>query len=62
MKILLKIISFCGLGLTLIPSLLLFSGQISASTCKLLMLLGTVLWFVTAPFWMNESPEEDEKV
>ena len=62
MKILLKIISFFGLGLTLIPSILLFSGQISAGTCKLLMFLGTVLWFVTAPFWMNESQKEDEKV
>lgn len=62
MKILLKIISFIGLGLTLIPSILLFSGQINADTCKLLMLVGTVLWFVTAPFWMNESKEEEEKV
>ncbi|WPP53258.1 hypothetical protein [Catalinimonas niigatensis] len=57
MKSLLKILSLVGLLLTLIPSILYFSGYISAEQHKLLMLIGTALWFLTAPFWMNKSEE-----
>ncbi|WP_198675217.1 hypothetical protein [Pleomorphovibrio marinus] len=55
MKQLIKIVSFLGLALTLLPSVFLFQEVISATLCKQLMALGTVLWFVTSPFWMNKS-------
>jgi hypothetical protein len=55
MKTLLKIGSALGLGLTVIPAFLVFSGIISWSTHALLMAIGTLLWFVTAPFWMLEE-------
>jgi hypothetical protein len=45
MKNLLRIVSWLGLGLTLVPSILVFAGQIEASTHKWLMLLGLLLWF-----------------
>lgn len=48
----LKIISAIGLILTLGPSVLVFLGLISLETHKILMLIGTVLWFVATPFWM----------
>jgi len=57
MKIVLKIISYTGLALTLVPSLLHFAGEMSLSMHKTLMFVGTIAWFVTAPFWMN-TPDE----
>lgn len=55
LKTVLKIISFAGLLLTLIPSFLVFLNGMKLDTNKHLMLLGTLLWFVTTPFWMNKS-------
>jgi len=51
------ILSYIGLGLTLIPSILVFHGDISGDQNKYLMMVGTILWFVTAPFWMNKKKE-----
>jgi len=51
----LKIVSFIGLGLTLLPSLFVFSGTIEFSTYKFLMIFGTALWFLTAPFWTKKE-------
>jgi hypothetical protein len=59
MKTLLKIISYTGLGLSIIPAILLFKETISADTCKLLMAAGTFMWFTTAPSWMNKAEEEN---
>ena len=57
MKLLVKFISYVGLGLTLIPSLLVFTGNISLDSGKMLMLIGTVVWFLSAPIWMNKVEE-----
>ncbi len=54
-KISLKIVSFTGLALTLIPSIMVFSNGFDLDSCKNLMLLGTILWFGTSPFWMNKK-------
>jgi len=58
MLIFLKILSAIGLILTLAPSFLVFSGAIDLECNKTLMLAGTILWFVTAPFWMNRNRGE----
>ena len=59
MDTLLKLISFAGLGLVALPAFLVFAGTIAWETHATLMLVGTVLWFVTSPFWMQEEmPEE----
>ncbi|QDH78928.1 hypothetical protein FKX85_07710 [Echinicola soli] len=58
MKTLIKLISFIALGLNLIPAFLVFQGVISSDQCKTLMFIGTVVWFITAPMWMNKKPEE----
>lgn len=55
MKPVIMILSFIGLVLTLLPSMLVFSGTMTLDMCKWLMLLGTILWFVTAPTWMNKT-------
>ncbi len=52
MKYLLKIGSFVGLGLTVIPAFLVFSGTLTWETHASLMAVGAILWFVTAPFWL----------
>jgi hypothetical protein len=54
MKQVIKIVSILGLALTLLPSIFLFQEVISASLCKQLMVLGTVMWFTTSPAWMNK--------
>ncbi len=53
MKPLLRILSYVGLLLTVIPSILVFAGSISLELHKQLMTVGMLLWFLTAPFWMN---------
>jgi hypothetical protein len=54
MNTLLKIISAAGLGLTVLPAVFVFLGHITWQTHATLMLIGTVAWFATAPFWMKE--------
>lgn len=58
MKTILKILSFIGLILTVVPSFMVFNDSITLDMHKWLMLLGTILWFATAPFWMNKKAAE----
>jgi hypothetical protein len=55
MKKLLPIISFVGLALVIIPACLYLAGSTDKSQLKNLMLVGTVLWFVSAPLWMGRK-------
>jgi len=55
MTTLLSLISVAGLGLTVVPAFLVFAGAIAWRTHAALMLVGTVLWFATAPFWMGKA-------
>jgi len=58
MKKILKILSFTGLLLTGAPSFLVFYKVIDKPTLFILMLLGTLLWFGSAPFWMKGTSLE----
>jgi len=53
--ILLKCLSFLGLGFTIVPSFFVFYGIIALDLYKNLMLIGTFLWLLTAPFWINNE-------
>ena len=55
MKLLLKAGSVIGLGLTVVPAFLVFSGTLTWDTHAVLMAVGALLWFVTAPFWMAKE-------
>jgi len=57
MRTILKIISFIGLGVTILPSVLVLTGTISMELNKSLMMVGTLLWFGTVIFWMNKEKE-----
>jgi hypothetical protein len=59
MKILLIIISYIGLALSIIPSVLVFLGKIDMPTNTALMAVGMVFWFGTAPFWINSKTDKD---
>lgn len=59
MKSMLKILSYSGLALTGIPSILLFTGSIEHETHLRLMGAGMILWFATAVFWIKPTSLED---
>jgi len=61
MKNILKIGSFIGLGLTVIPAVFVFYGTLTWDTHAMLMAIGALLWFATAPFWLlkDESAETE---
>lgn len=61
MKLLLKIISYLGLALTIVPAFLVFKGIIDMKTHFTLMIAGIVLWFGSAPFWMESHSLEEEE-
>jgi hypothetical protein len=61
MKKILKIISYLGLALTVVPALLVFGGTIELKSHYLLMAIGMVMWFSTAPFWMHGPSLDDEE-
>jgi len=52
-KLILQIISFIGLALSIIPAFLLFGGMLAKDTYLLLMIVGMVLWFGSALFWIK---------
>ena len=58
MKTILKAISLLGLGLTVAPALLVFGGAISWEQHAGAMLVGALLWFGSAPFWMQERADK----
>jgi hypothetical protein len=53
MRTVLFIISLAGLGLTLIPAMLVFAGKLAIHTHYQLMAAGALLYFASAPFWMK---------
>ena len=43
--------------MTIVPSFLVFYGEIEFLTHTRLTFTGTLLWFLTAPFWMKSTPD-----
>lgn len=58
MKKLLQIISLIGLLLVIVPACMYLADSMDKSRMQTIMLAGTVLWFITAPFWMNKKSGE----
>ena len=58
MRIFLIIVSAIGLVLTIVPSFFVLAGSMELDMNKNLMFLGTALWFVTVPFWINKPKEK----
>ncbi len=48
-----RALALLALVLTVGPAILFAVGALSDSAMKLAMLVGTVLWFATAPRWLR---------
>ena len=55
MRIFATILAIVGLILTIIPSILVFTGKMGLDLHKQLMTAGTILWFVSAPIWFRKK-------
>jgi hypothetical protein len=60
MKILLKTISFAGLGLMFVSAIMVFNDAIPKYVYETLALVGTAMWFLTVPFWMKRRLHQSE--
>ena len=56
MKAIATLVSLTGLALVIAPAVLYLGGSLEKSTMQTLMLAGTVVWFVSVPFWMGRNP------
>ena len=54
-SIIIKFISFLALAGTIIPSILVFFGDMDLQTNKNIMAISMIIWFVTVPFWINKK-------
>ena len=52
MRSILKIISLLSLVALILPSIFFLAGRMELESVKLLMLVATIVWFVTATPWM----------
>jgi hypothetical protein len=57
----LKIVSWIALAATIVPSILSFLGMLSLNTVSSIALIGTIVWFIVTPLWMDRKPEVDDK-
>lgn len=55
MRKILQVISYLALILTVAPGILVLSGNMEMDQYKIWVLVGTGLWFATAPFWINKE-------
>lgn len=58
MKKALVLVSYLGLALTAIPAFFVFAGKVTFEQYKILMIAGAVLWFLTAPFWIDRTTKQ----
>jgi len=55
MNIICKLISLVSLGLVTLPSVLYFAGIIGHEAVLTAAIIGTVVWFLTTPWWMGRD-------
>ena len=55
----LKLASWLGLALTLLPSFFVFAGILSLDGFRTIVLAGSLLWLGTAPLWVNRDRGEE---
>jgi hypothetical protein len=61
MKLVLKIVSWMALALLVVSPLLFYSEKISLEQNKVLLLVATIIWFATAPFWILRRDRTEEE-
>lgn len=58
MRTLAQVVSWIALAGTLAPSLFYLAGGTTLAAVKTWMLVCTVVWFVTVPFWMDRAEKD----
>ena len=53
MKRILPLISFAGLSLVIVPIITYVAGYLEKPAMFNFLLIGTIIWFVTVPWWMS---------
>lgn len=57
MVLVVKLISWISLVAVIAPSVLFLAGRMELDQVKSIMLIATVIWFVTAAMWMWRKKE-----
>jgi len=57
MKRLAQAVSALALAATILPAFLFFTDRLPLDSMKTWMLVSTVLWFATAPMWIQIKPK-----
>jgi len=57
MRLIAKILALTSLLLLTLPSVFYLAGRMGLETVKWIMILATIVWFVSASFWMWPSAE-----
>ena len=57
MKRMIKILSFISLAITLVAPVMVWQGMLDPATNKRILAFAMLLWFATAPWWMNSNKE-----
>ncbi|MBX3426867.1 MAG: hypothetical protein KF688_14400 [Pirellulales bacterium] len=55
MHALLKLVSYAGLALTIVPSVLVYRGAIEMDMHYKIMIVGMLLWFGSAVVWIKQD-------
>jgi hypothetical protein len=53
MHLLLRLISYAGLVLTIVPAILVYLGRLDHGTHTTIMIAGMLMWFGAALFWIK---------
>ena len=61
MRSILQIISLLALIALTVPSVLFLAGRLELNMVKWLMLLATIVWFVTASLWMWKDNGDEQQ-
>jgi len=57
MKAISKILAPLSLVATIVPPVLFMMKAMPANTMKAILLIATVVWFATAPFWLKGAED-----
>lgn len=58
-QLVLKVLSFLGLITMLVSSILYLNGDIVESTVNTYMMIGTLMYFATAIFWLGKRQSSE---
>jgi len=58
MRLIAKIVALTSLLLLTLPSVFYLAGRVELDTVKWFMILATIVWFVSASYWMWPRAEQ----